>query len=66
MPVGVAATFVYMFILFGAFLHKTGLGKFFIDLALAATGHRVGGPAKVAVLASGFFGTISAVPWPIP
>jgi TRAP transporter 4TM/12TM fusion protein len=59
MPVGVAATFVYMFILFGAFLHKTGLGKFFIDLALAATGHRVGGPAKVAVLASGFFGTIS-------
>jgi len=59
MPVGVAATFVYMFILFGAFLHKTGLGKFFIDLALAATGHQVGGPAKVAVLASGFFGTIS-------
>lgn len=59
MPVGVAATFVYMFILFGAFLHKTGLGKFFIDLALAATGHRIGGPAKVAVLASGFFGTIS-------
>lgn len=59
MPIGVAATFVYMFILFGAFLHKTGLGKFFIDLALAATGHRIGGPAKVAVLASGFFGTIS-------
>ncbi|MDK2958669.1 MAG: hypothetical protein PWP47_713 [Synergistaceae bacterium] len=59
MPLGVAATFVFMFILFGAFLHKTGLGKFFIDLALAATGHRVGGPAKVAVLASGFFGTIS-------
>ena len=59
MPLGVAATFVYMFILFGAFLHKTGLGKFFIDLALAATGHQIGGPAKVAVLASGFFGTIS-------
>ncbi|MBP6332035.1 MAG: TRAP transporter permease [Aminivibrio sp.] len=59
MPVGVASTFVYLFILFGAFLHKTGLGKFFIDLALAATGHRVGGPAKVAVLASGLFGTIS-------
>ena len=59
MPLGVASTFVYLFILFGAFLHKTGLGKFFIDLALAATGHRVGGPAKVAVLASGLFGTIS-------
>lgn len=58
-PLGVASTFVYMFILFGAFLHKTGLGKFFIDLALAATGHTVGGPAKVAVMASGFFGTIS-------
>lgn len=58
-PLGVSSTFVFLFILFGAFLHKTGLGKFFIDLALAATGHRVGGPAKVAVLASGLFGTIS-------
>ena len=58
-PLGVASTFVYLFILFGAFLHKTGLGKFFIDLALAATGHTVGGPAKVAILASGLFGTIS-------
>lgn len=58
-PLGVSATFVFLFILFGAFLHKSGLGKFFIDLALAATGHRVGGPAKVAVLASGLFGTIS-------
>ncbi|HCL78798.1 MAG TPA: C4-dicarboxylate ABC transporter permease [Synergistaceae bacterium] len=59
LPLGVSATFVYLFILFGAFLHKSGLGKFFIDLALAATGHTVGGPAKVAVLASGLFGTIS-------
>ena len=59
LPLGVSATFVYLFILFGAFLHKSGLGKFFIDLALAATGHPVGGPAKVAVLASGLFGTIS-------
>ncbi len=59
LPLGVSATFVFLFILFGAFLHKTGLGKFFIDLALAATGHRVGGPAKVAVLASGLFGSIS-------
>ncbi len=59
LPLGVSATFVYLFILFGAFLHKSGLGKFFIDLALAATGHTVGGPAKVAVMASGLFGTIS-------
>lgn len=59
MPLGVAASFVFLFILFGAFLHSTGLGKFFIDLALGAAGRYVGGPAKVAVLASGFFGTIS-------
>lgn len=59
MPLGVSASFVFLFILFGAFLHSTGLGKFFIDLALGAAGRFVGGPAKVAVLASGFFGTIS-------
>ena len=59
MPLGVSASFVFLFILFGAFLHSTGLGKFFIDLALAAAGRFVGGPAKVAVLVSGFFGTIS-------
>ena len=58
-PLGVSASFVFLFIPFGAFLHSTGLGKFFIDLALAAAGRFVGGPAKVAVLASGFFGTIS-------
>jgi TRAP transporter 4TM/12TM fusion protein len=58
-PLGVSSTFVFLFILFGAFLHSTGLGKFFIDLALATTGHKVGGPAKVAIVASGFFGTIS-------
>ena len=58
-PIGVSTEFVFLFILFGAFLHKTGLGKFFIDLALALTGHQIGGPAKVAVIASGFFGTIS-------
>ena len=58
-PIGVSTEFVFIFILFGSVLHKTGLGKFFIDLALALTGHQVGGPAKVAVVASGFFGTIS-------
>lgn len=59
MPLGVSATFVFLFILFGAFLHRTGLGKFFIDLALSVTGHKAGGPAKVAVVSSCLFGTIS-------
>ena len=59
MPLGVSASFVFLFILFGAFLHRTGLGKFFIDLALSVTGHRPGGPAKVAVVSSCLFGTIS-------
>ena len=47
------------FILFGGFLQVSGAGKFFIDLALALTGHLPGGAAKVAVIASGLFGTIS-------
>ncbi|MCC8190039.1 MAG: TRAP transporter permease [Planctomycetes bacterium] len=59
MPLGVSASFVFLFILFGAFLHRTGLGKFFIDLALSVTGHKAGGPAKVAVFSSCLFGTIS-------
>jgi TRAP transporter 4TM/12TM fusion protein len=58
-PLGVSSTFVFLFILYGAFLEKTGVGQFFIDLAFAATGHMRGGPAKTAVLASGFFGSIS-------
>lgn len=56
--VGVSATYVYLFILFGAFLSKSGTTKLFASLALAAAGHRVGGPAKVAVIASGLMGTI--------
>ncbi len=47
------------FILFGGFLQVSGAGKFFIDIALALTGHLPGGAAKVAVIASGLFGTIS-------
>jgi len=58
-PLGVSATFVFLFILYGAFLEKTGVGKFFIDLAFAATGHMRGGPAKTAVLASALMGSIS-------
>ena len=58
-PLGVSSSFVYLFILFGAVLNKTGMGKFFIDLSLALAGHTTGGPAKVAVIASGLMGSIS-------
>lgn len=58
-PLGVAATFVFIFVLFGAFLEATGAGKFFIDLAYAATGRQRGGPAKAAVIASAGMGSIS-------
>lgn len=58
-PLGVSATFVFMFILFGAVLDKTGVGKFFIDLAYGLTGSFKSGPAMTAVVASGFMGSIS-------
>ncbi|MFB0972553.1 MAG: TRAP transporter fused permease subunit, partial [Neofamilia sp.] len=56
---GVSATFVFMFILFGAFLEKTGVGKFFIDFAYAITGSTRSGPAMTSVVSSGFMGSIS-------
>ena len=55
----VLATYVLLFVLFGAFLEKCGAQKFFIDWPLAAVGHKIGGPAKVSVIASGLFGSIS-------
>lgn len=58
-PLGVSSTFIFLFILFGAYLESTGLGKFFIDLANALAGWASGGPAKVAVLSSGLMGTVS-------
>ncbi len=58
-PLGVSANFVYLFILFGSILNKTGAGKFFIDFATALTGYTRGGPAKAAVVSSGMMGTIS-------
>ncbi|WP_276261389.1 TRAP transporter permease [Haloglomus litoreum] len=58
-PVLVSVQFIYIFILFGAFLEASGAGQWFIDLAYAATGRRKGGPAKASILASGFMGTIS-------
>ena len=58
-PLGVSATFIFLFILFGAFLEKTGIGKLFIDIADAIAGWAAGGPAKVAVITSALEGTIS-------
>jgi len=55
----VLATYVILFIFFGAFLHKSGAGKFFIDLPMALAGRTTGGPAKVAVIASALFGSVS-------
>jgi TRAP-type uncharacterized transport system fused permease subunit len=59
LPIGVAATFVFVFVLFGAILETTGGGAFFINLAYSLTGRFSGGPAKTAVVASGFMGSVS-------
>ena len=55
----VMATYVILFIFFGAFLEKSGVGQFFIDLPMAIAGKSIGGPAKVAIAASGFFGSVA-------
>ena len=55
----VLATYVVLFVVFGAFLERCGAQRFFIDFPLAAVGHKIGGPAKVSVIASGLFGSIS-------
>lgn len=57
--IAVSASYIILFILFGAFLVKSGLGQLFNDLALAIAGPTRGGPAKVAVIASGFLGSIN-------
>lgn len=58
-PIGVAATFVFIFVLFGAFLEGSGGGNFLVALAYATTGRFVGGPAKASVIASAFMGSVS-------
>ncbi|MFW5719395.1 MAG: TRAP transporter permease, partial [Halanaerobium sp.] len=58
-PLGVSATYIFLFLLLGAFAKRTGLGDLFIDLALAMTGKTTGGPAKAAVVSSGLMGSIS-------
>ncbi len=56
---GMSATFIAMFVIFGALLSVTGAGKTFIELALALTGRFTGGPAKTAIISSAMFGSIS-------
>ncbi len=58
-PLLVASTYIVLFIIFGGILIRSGAGRFFIDLAISLTGHRLGGPAKAAVVASAFLGTVS-------
>ncbi|QZY57262.1 TRAP transporter permease [Crassaminicella profunda] len=58
-PIGVSSTFIFMFLLFGSYLEKTGMGEFFIDAANAIAGFAAGGPAKVAVISSGCMGTLT-------
>ena len=57
--IGASVTFIFLFILFGAFLARSGMGQLFNDLALALAGDKKGGPAKVAVISSGFMGSIN-------
>ncbi len=58
-PTLVSATYIFLFILFGAFLEHAGMIRLFNALALGLVGHARGGPAKVAVVSSGLMGTIS-------
>ncbi|MDO5614099.1 MAG: TRAP transporter permease [Paracoccus sp. (in: a-proteobacteria)] len=58
-PTYVSSTYIFLFILFGAFLEKAGMIRLFTDVSLGLVGHRMGGAAKVAVVSSGLMGTIS-------
>lgn len=58
-PISVSATFIFVFLLFGSFLVKTGVGQYFNDLAVTLAGRLTGGPAKVAIFSSALQGTIS-------
>ena len=58
-PIAASATFIFIFVLFGKFLERSGAGELFIDIAFALAGRSRGGPAKMAVLASAFMGSIS-------
>ncbi|MEB8385682.1 TRAP transporter fused permease subunit [Rhodobacteraceae bacterium KMM 6894] len=61
-PVRVAATYAFLFVMFGTFLEKARGGDFFFNLAATLTGRSIGGPAKIAVCSSALFGTMSGSP----
>jgi len=56
---GVSASYVMLFVVFGAFMERSGTGQLFMDFAMSITGHQAGGPGKVAVVSSSLFGTVS-------
>jgi TRAP transporter 4TM/12TM fusion protein len=56
---GVSASYVMLFVLFGAFMERSGTGQLFMDFAMSITGHTAGGPGKVAIVSSSLFGTVS-------
>ncbi len=56
---GVSASYVMLFVLFGAFMERSGTGQLFMDFSMSITGHSAGGPGKVAVVSSSLFGTVS-------
>jgi TRAP transporter 4TM/12TM fusion protein len=58
-PIYVSATYIFLFILFGSFLERAGMIRLFTDVSMGLVGHMRGGPAKVAVISSGFMGMIS-------
>ncbi len=61
-PIEVVASYVFLFVLFGTLLSKAGGGDFFFNLAASLTGKSPGGPAKVAIISSGLYGTMSGSP----
>jgi TRAP transporter 4TM/12TM fusion protein len=61
-PLRVAATYAFLFVMFGTALAKTGGADFFFNIAASISGRAVGGPAKIAVISSGLYGTISGSP----
>ena len=62
LPLRVAATYAFMFVLFGTLLQACGGGDFFYDFAAALSGRQAGGPAKIAVVSSGMYGMVSGSP----
>jgi TRAP transporter 4TM/12TM fusion protein len=56
---GVSASYVMLFVLFGAFMERSGTGQLFMDFSMSLTGHTAGGPGKVAIVSSALFGTVS-------